>query len=75
MDTLVYCTALLSQSLQDFSNVLDAVMILAAGFVNSNEFELFFNQFRSELISTVVNSLDIVSTLDVVEFVNTVRIV
>ena len=75
MDTLVYCTALLSQSLQDFSNVLDAVMILAAGFVNSNEFELFFNQFRNELISTVANSLDIVSTLDVVEFVNTVRIV
>ena len=71
-DTLVYCTALLSQSLQDFSDVLDAMALLAVGYVNSDEFEMFFNEFRNELISTVNSSLEIFSTFDIVEFVNTV---
>ena len=68
----MYCTALLSQSLQDFSDVLDAVALLAVGHVNSDEFEMFFNEFRNELISTVNSSLEIFSTFDIVEFVNTV---
>ena len=68
----MYCTALLSQSLQDFSDVLDAVALLAVGYVNSDEFEMFLNEFRNELISTVNSSLEIFSNFDIVEFVNTV---
>ena len=68
----MYCTALLSQSLQDFSDVLDAVALLAVGYVNSDEFEMFFNEFRNELISTVNSSLGIFSNFDIVEFVNMV---
>ena len=68
----MYCIALLSQSLQDFSDVLDAVAILAVGYVNSDEFEMYFNQIRNELISTVNSSIAVFVEFNIVEFVNMV---
>ena len=72
MDTLNYCTAYLFHSFQDFSNVLDAVLILAAGSVETPQFEEQFNQFREMLFNTTEITLDVVARFDILGFVDRV---
>ena len=71
-DTLVYCTALLSQSLQDFSDVLDSFVFLAVAYTYSDTFEAEFNTIQSELVFVINDTLQIVSEFDVIGFVNEV---
>ena len=74
-ETLEYCTAILSQSLQDLSDVLDSVMILTAGYINSQQFETEFYQIRQTVLYVVENSLMIVSNFDINSFVNQVCLI
>ncbi|KAI6654279.1 hypothetical protein LOD99_678 [Oopsacas minuta] len=69
-DTLVYCTAILAQSLQDFSDVLDSVVILTGGYINSEQFEYEFNSLRDDLLFVIEGTLDSISSFDVITFVN-----
>ncbi|KAI6654278.1 G-protein coupled receptor [Oopsacas minuta] len=73
-DTLVYCTAILAQSLQDFSDVLDSVVILTVGYINSEQFEYEFNSLRDDLLFVIEGTLDSISSFDVITFVNEVCI-
>ena len=72
VDTLNYCTSYLFYSLQDFSDVLDAVLLLAAGHVETPEFEFYFNQYREEVFTTTQITVDAFRTLDILGLVNTV---
>ena len=74
-ETLEYCTAVLSQSLQDLSDVLDSVMILTVGYINSEQFETEFYQIRQTVLYVVENSLMIVSNFDINSFVNQVCLI
>ena len=71
-ETLEYCTALLSLSLQDLSDVLDSVVILTVGYLNSDQFEIEFNQIRDTVLYVVNSSLTTISDFDVIDFVNQV---
>ena len=71
-ETLEYCTALLSLSLQDLSDVLDSVVILTAGYLNSDQFEIEFNEIRDTVLYVVNSSLTTISDFDVIDFVNQV---
>ena len=71
-ETLEYCTALLSLSLQDLSDVLDSVVILTVGYLNSDQFEIEFNEIRDTVLYVVNSSLTTISDFDVIDFVNQV---
>ena len=71
-ETLEYCTALLSQSLPDLSDVLDSVVILTVGYLNSDQFEIEYNQIRDTVLYVVNDTLTTVSDFDIIGFVNQV---
>ena len=70
--TLEYCTAVLSQSLQDLSDVLDSVVILTVGYINTYQFEMEFYQIRQTVLSVVESSLESFNESDVISLVNQV---
>ena len=74
-ETLEYCTAILSQSLQDLSDVLDSVVILTVGYINSQQFETEFYQIRQTVLYVVENSLITVSNFDVLGLINQVCLI
>ena len=74
-ETLEYCTAVLSQSVQDLSDVLDSVVILTVGYINSQQFETEFYQIRQTVLYVVENSLMIVSNFDINSFVTQVCLI
>lgn len=49
-------------------------MFLGVAYIQSDDFEIEFNQFRSELLFVVNDTLQVVSEFDIIGFINGVRI-
>ena len=71
-DTLSYCTALLFQSLEDFSDVLDAASLLVFEEVKSSEFEQKYNELIGLSVEIVNTTLLALADLDYMGLLNNV---